>query len=193
MSKEWFYQLMGSEFGPLNSAELRHKVTRGEIFPDTPVRMGNSARWVDASQIKGLFDIPAAPALTAASPTVKPTVPAPPADASIKSTGAVEQSSSQKIEPPATPQDDLLDAHAANEDFEFFNFVGFRQALSAPLYDVVDAFRQKKAWTMTQITRRALAEFVGRPELAEDQPPVTTEQTPTETATSISAAANVER
>ena len=125
MSKEWFYQLMGSEFGPLSSVELRQKVTRGEITTDTPIRSGNSARWVDASQIKGLFDIPTPPA------------PLPPA---ARTTTPEAQQSTPA--PTSPDEEDQLDAHSDNEEYEFFKFVGFRQALTAKLYDEVDSLRR---------------------------------------------------
>ncbi|MDA0831763.1 MAG: DUF4339 domain-containing protein [Planctomycetota bacterium] len=157
MSKEWFYQLMGSEIGPLSSVELRQKVTRGEITTDTPIRSGNSARWVDASQIKGLFDIPTPPA------------PLPPA---ARTTTPEAPEAQQSTPAPTSPdEEDQLDAHSDNEEYEFFKFVGFRQALTAKLYDEVDSLRLKQGWTMTQITRHALAAFVGKPELGEDSPP----------------------
>jgi hypothetical protein len=57
------------------------------------------------------------------------------------------------------------------ENFEFFQFVGFRQAITPALYDVLAAHVQKHGLSITQVTRRALAEFLGRKDLAEDKQP----------------------
>jgi hypothetical protein len=57
------------------------------------------------------------------------------------------------------------------ENFEFFQFVGFRHAISPALYDLLVAHVQEHGLSITQVTRRALAEFLGRKDLAEDKQP----------------------
>lgn len=56
---EWFYQSMGSEAGPISSAELKQKAAAGVITPDTLIRQGKSGAWVAAVKANGLFKPPA--------------------------------------------------------------------------------------------------------------------------------------
>ena len=55
MSMQWYFQVMGAEFGPLTSAELKEKVQIGQIQPDTLVRSGQDGKWIPADRWKGLL------------------------------------------------------------------------------------------------------------------------------------------
>lgn len=54
MAAEWFYQLMGSQLGPVSGAELLALAQRGTITHDTLVRKGANGNWVSAQQVQGL-------------------------------------------------------------------------------------------------------------------------------------------
>jgi len=51
---------------------------------------------------------------------------------------------------------------------EFYDFVGFREAISPVLHHAVRQYLTQQHMTMTQLNRRALATFIARPELAGD-------------------------
>lgn len=54
MASKWFYQVMGSQVGPVSSAELLSLARRGTITHDTLVRKGDNGDWVFAERVKGL-------------------------------------------------------------------------------------------------------------------------------------------
>jgi hypothetical protein len=60
------------------------------------------------------------------------------------------------------------DDDSAPPSVEFYSFVGFREAISPVLYDAVKQFVSDRGITMNQLNRRALADFIQRPELASD-------------------------
>ncbi|MFN0195957.1 MAG: DUF4339 domain-containing protein [Planctomycetaceae bacterium] len=179
MSKEWFYQLMGTEFGPIASIELRKKAQRGEIAPDTPVRMASSDRWIDASAVKGLFDPPEPPPSVKVSPLLSAheTIRSAPTSKSSADAKPMPDNFEKVFSVPTTTDEDL-EHHDANDEYEFFRFVGFRQAISEKLFAEVETYRLKHSMTMTQMTRRALAELIGKPELAVDRPNEPPEESP---------------
>lgn len=188
MAKPWFIQVMGSEIGPLTPAELADKVKRGQIEPDTLVRAGPDGKWLPASRVKGLLDLAAPP----------PELPPAPPPRVVKSGVPKESLSETTAAAPATFQSAPHIALAGNENesayhltgdnaeaevseahsdvYEFFQFVGFRQAISPALYDVLHAHVTKHGTSITQVTRRALAEFLGRKDLAEDPKPKSAEE-----------------
>ena len=178
MSKQWYFQVMGAEIGPITPAEMMDKVKRGQILPDTLVRNGPDGKWLPADRVKGLLPKPEAP------PPPAPTAPTP---ASVPAPAAANNSSV-----PASPtaaaslatiEDEITyhltgnttDAHQTakpeSESFEFFEFVGFRHAITPALHGVLVAYASKHGLSVTQITRQALAKFLGRPELGEDKKP----------------------
>src|SRR4051794_40098840 len=55
MAAEWYFRVMGTEFGPVSPPELVQQAADGKITPDTEVRKGD-APWVPASKVAGLFD-----------------------------------------------------------------------------------------------------------------------------------------
>ena len=55
MAQDWFYQIMGTECGPLSSFELKQLAQIGKISPDTLVKKGASGNWVLADKVKGLL------------------------------------------------------------------------------------------------------------------------------------------
>ena len=55
MATEWYCDFMGKIVGPLTSSELLHRVKRGEISEQTPIRKNNS-KWFPAGEVNGLFD-----------------------------------------------------------------------------------------------------------------------------------------
>ena len=55
MAAEWYFRVMGAEFGPISASELVEQAADGKIGPDTEVRKGDGA-WIPASRVAGLFD-----------------------------------------------------------------------------------------------------------------------------------------
>ena len=56
MASNWYYKLMGEEFGPLTSSELRQHAADGKLTRDVYIRRNNDDRWVSAESVRGLFD-----------------------------------------------------------------------------------------------------------------------------------------
>jgi hypothetical protein len=63
-------------------------------------------------------------------------------------------------------EDDATISHPPS--VEFYDFVGFREAISPALHDAVKQFALDRGLTINQLNRRALADFIQRPELASD-------------------------
>lgn len=205
MSKQWYYEVMGSTVGPLTSAELRQGVLSGKIQPDTPVRLGTDGKWQSADRIKGLLDAPTAPSSvppasqkgTAATTSPPPVAPA--AAALTASTDAPRMSLAAGDSDDATYHFSGESAdHAAGHDpppteYDFFRFVGFEQALGTALHAVLCEYCHVHHLTMTQATRRAIAELVQRKDLSGEQtagaPPVAAEAAPAATAPAGAASA----
>ncbi len=68
MAAEWYFRVMGTEFGPLTAPELVQKVSAGRITPETDVRKGDG-HWIAAAKVSGLFDRAAQANATASKPT----------------------------------------------------------------------------------------------------------------------------
>jgi hypothetical protein len=170
MAKPWYFQMMGAEIGPLTPAELMDRVKLGQIQPDTLVRSGKDGKWIPADRWKGL--LPAKEATTA-----------PPPAASVASAAATAAPASGQSKSPPVDDDDEMIYHMQGEadhgpvpysepdEYDFFQFVGFRHAISPKLYDAVVAYSNQHRMTLTKITRRGIAQFIGKPELGEDKPP----------------------
>jgi len=75
MAAEWFYQVMGQQFGPVSSAELRALAAAGTVQPDTLVRKGTDGEWVFASRVHGLFEPSGSPPTVADRPAAKNSTP----------------------------------------------------------------------------------------------------------------------
>jgi len=227
MAREWYFEMMGQAIGPLNVAELKEKVSSGQIQSDTMVRKGSEGKWTFAERVKGLISTPAIEdvASNGSSPETKPVVAktstthptAPmtgskgvkgerpqathsstsgtigsrvPSPAQSPSTFVVHKDhdhdhkgeKSSQNHPAATPASVVEHIHirtmhlTGEEDdeetpppsMEFYDFVGFREAISPVLHDAVKQFAHERGLTMSQVNRRALAEFIERPELASD-------------------------
>jgi len=182
MTREWYFQVMGQELGPLSVGELKAKVANGQIQPDTLVRKTAEGKWIFAGKVKGLFAVPdePPPAPVAPHPVAKPkssaTLPVmsgsathakPGSSAEIATRSGAKPPSSATI--PATfvtLVEEQLDS--APPSVEFYSFVGFREAISPVLHDAVKQFVSDRGITMSQLNRRALADFIQRPELASD-------------------------
>ena len=80
MAAEWYFRVMGAEFGPVSATELVEQAANGKISPDTEVRKGEGA-WVQASRVAGLFDKASQAKVTTAKTSVPP--PLPNEDASV--------------------------------------------------------------------------------------------------------------
>jgi hypothetical protein len=76
MESQWFYKLMGEEFGPCSAHELKEKAVLGKIRQDSLVRKDIDGRWVSAWRVKGLFDVK--PKLSPVPQTVSIADPIPP-------------------------------------------------------------------------------------------------------------------
>jgi hypothetical protein len=176
MTREWYFQAMGQELGPLSVAELKAKVASGLIQPDTLVRKGTEGKWVFGGNVKGLF--PEAPAAD-----VPPPAPAakPKSSATMATVPPVKPGSSHEVpvkgnskSTPLVPvraitielAEDAADSNSPS--LEFYDFVGFREAISPVLHDAIKQFVSDRGMTLCQLNRRALADFIKRPELASD-------------------------
>jgi len=178
MAKEWFYQLMGVDFGPISSAELKREVQQGRIQPDTLVRGAPDGKWQAADRIKGLIEPPPvvepppkpAPPKPAPAPVVAPPAATEAATIGIPLAGAAPRSaandrtyhfageSSAEIAIPEAP---------GSGEFDFFQMVGFEMALGSPLYQVLLERCRTQNLTITEVTRQAIAEHLGRKDLLE--------------------------
>ncbi len=167
MAKEWYFQVMGSELGPVSSAELKQRVLRGQIQADTLVRAAPDGKWQSADRVKGLID-PPAPAVVAPKTaavttpaTVETTIGIPLAQATpaTERTYHVAGDTAVEITPPDEP---------VSGEYDFFQFVGFEQALGVRLHQALVIHCRKQHLTLTQATRRALAQFLGRKDLLEE-------------------------
>lgn len=180
MTREWYFQVMGQELGPLSVGELKAKVANGQIQPDTLVRKTAEGKWLFAGKVKGLFGVPeepppapiATPKSSATMPVVKPkssaTIPVMSDSTARSKPGSRPPPPSSATIPVHAIRLDEDDADSAPPSVEFYNFVGFREAISPVLYDAVKKFVSDRGITMSQLNRRALADFIQRPELASD-------------------------
>jgi hypothetical protein len=193
MSKQWYYEVMGAPVGPITSIELRDCVHTRRILPETRIRLGADGKWQTADRVKGLFDAPdASPAKTAGTPAPdkKATAAKTEAKITIAETATAEMNTVQTAEikiqlaglspardmrgTPASPnvgaapaQADAVDDTSSNE-YDFFKFVGFEEAIGTALNGVLTEYCRIHRVTMAQTTRRALAEFLGRKDLSGD-------------------------
>ena len=55
MRDEWHCKIGDRTRGPLTAAELRELASSGELQPDSMVRRGHMARWVQAARVRGLI------------------------------------------------------------------------------------------------------------------------------------------
>ena len=189
MAKPWYFQMMGAEIGPLTPAELMDRVNLGQVQPDTLVRSGKDGKWIPADRWKGLL-----PSKGAEEEEVEP-APAPttklsePASAKTKP-ATTENTPTIRLDDDDDDDDDPLYhmkgeaaptgpvAFSHPDEYDFFQFVGFRHAISHPLYDAMVIYSHQHQLTVTQITRRAIAQFIGKPELGQDKPPAAPEAEP---------------
>ena len=177
MAKPWYFQVMGTEVGPLTSAELMEKVAIGQIQPDTLVRSGKDGKWVPADRWKGLLpsnEQKAEAAEAARSASAAKTEPGSAADAPIKLDNNDDDDPLYHMKGEAAAAGGPV-PFTHPDEYDFFQFVGFRHAISHPLYDALVIYSHQQQLTVTQITRRAIAKFIGRPELGEDKPPPSSE------------------
>lgn len=182
MAKEWYFEVMGAELGPVSSAELKQRVQRGQIQADTPVRAAPDGKWLTADRIKGLLDPPAViptplTKQTTATATsriamTETTDDIPLAQASpAERTYHVKGDTSVDITPPEEP---------VSGEYDFFQFVGFEQALGVRLHQALIEHCHKQHRTLTEVTRRALAHFINRKDLLEETQPETAAALPAE-------------
>lgn len=182
MTREWYFQAMGQELGPLSVGELKAKVANGQIQPDTLVRKTVEGKWVFAGKVKGLFVVPEGmpPEPVPSHPTAKPKsstilpivsgagVPAKPGSGADITAKVASKPSSSTTVPVTFIKLAEEESETSPPSVEFYSFVGFREAISPVLYDAVKQFVSDRGITMNQLNRRALADFIQRPELASD-------------------------
>jgi hypothetical protein len=177
MLKQWYFQVMGAEIGPISSAELKEKVKRGQIQPETLVRVGTDGKWQPAARVKGLLD-PPAPRPSPPAPTSDadrpPTTPARVSSATTPAavSGRVTISEERTYHLAGQALSDASSSSTTPEsrEYEFFEFVGFDLAIGHALHQVLLDHCHQHQQTITQVTRRAIAAFLGRKDLAEDVP-----------------------
>ena len=85
MKSEWFFKIMGQEFGPHSSAEMKHFAIMGRITPGTLVRKGRDGKWTDAAKVQGLLDSQSAanktpPPVVSPASLTPPPIPSVPAN-----------------------------------------------------------------------------------------------------------------
>jgi hypothetical protein len=179
MAKPWYFQMMGAEIGPLTPAELMDRVKLGQVQPDTLVRSGSDGKWIPADRWKGL--------LPSKEVEVEP-APAPAKESSEPTSLGTKQETVERVNKiRLDDEDDPLYhlkgeaapsgpvAYSHPDEYDFFQFVGFRHAISHPLYDAMVIYSHQHQKTVTHITRQAIAKFIGKPELGQDKPPAAPE------------------
>ena len=172
MAKQWFFQLMGAEMGPVSSAELKRRAEQGQIQPDTLIRNGKNAQWHTAVRVKGLF-CESQPK----SDTAEPDSEEQGLDADLLfgiepedylfGAELDEASASDPIQPAPEPQPDP-EAQPPLHKPQFFDMWECKQAIPRELNEALQEYMEKHGLSAAQVNRQALAEFVGRPELGED-------------------------
>jgi hypothetical protein len=177
MAKEWFYQVMGAELGPISSAELKRKAQLGQIQFDTPVRAAPEGKWQAAERIKGLIDPPPVVATPAAPPVHKP-VAAPTTTHAAADTATLSVPLASATKPAAGPDrtyhfagDSSTEIPVTDEpasgEYDFFQMVGFELALGTRLHQALLERCRTQHVTITEVTRQAIAEHLGRKDLLE--------------------------
>jgi hypothetical protein len=58
MATQWYYKVMGEEFGPVSPSQLKQLALARQVLQDTLVRKGTEGDWVLAERVKGLFGGP---------------------------------------------------------------------------------------------------------------------------------------
>lgn len=172
--KEWYFQVMGQELGPFSAAELKTKVDSGQIQSDTMVRRGVDGKWLFAERVKGLLPAKPEPPPVTARPKSSATMPvvqhvpprSSPATMPLSGDGP-PPGVNRMVSISLVGDDDESDA-TKGPSVEFYDFVGFREAISPVLHHAVRQYQNEHRLTMTQINRRALAAFIARPDLASD-------------------------
>ena len=53
-NEQWYYQIMGSTFGPVDHGELRHLIRIGDIGRDTFVKPATQEDWYTADRFEEL-------------------------------------------------------------------------------------------------------------------------------------------
>jgi hypothetical protein len=51
---QWYFKIMGEEFGPFTSSQLKELAKSGQLGRETSVRRGDSS-WTPATKVRGLF------------------------------------------------------------------------------------------------------------------------------------------
>lgn len=174
MAKPWYFQMMGAEIGPLTPAELMDRVKLGQLQPDTLVRSGKDGKWIPADRWKGLLPSKEVEVETASAPAKETSEPT-----SAKTKPVAENTDRIRLDDDDDPLYHMKGeaapsgpvAYSHPDEYDFFQFVGFRHAISHPLYDAMVIYSHQHQQTVTQITRQAIAKFIGKPELGQDKPP----------------------
>ncbi len=66
MAADWYCEIDGEQHGPVTAAQLKQLAAEGKLKPSHPVWKEGMQKTVPAQTVKGLFDAPAANAITAA-------------------------------------------------------------------------------------------------------------------------------
>lgn len=89
MAREWYCEVEGRLYGPLEPADLKHMAKRGDLRPTDKIRQGDAGKWVEARKAKGLFNRPSSRAEPMSAAPIAP-------EASVA------------IKDSATPDDDAI-------------------------------------------------------------------------------------
>ena len=54
MAQHWYYRLDNKVYGPVSADSFRRLAAEGKLSEETPVRLGESGKWVKAQCVKGL-------------------------------------------------------------------------------------------------------------------------------------------
>lgn len=100
MAAEWYFRVMGTEFGPVSTQKLIQQAVDGKISPDTEIRKGNGA-WIPASKVAGLFDRAASGKLAPAAASLsEPPQPPPPHRPPLEEVNVFVPAEKQPLPPP---------------------------------------------------------------------------------------------
>ncbi len=96
MVAQWFYQTAeGLQSGPIDAKELCRLANSGIVRPNTLIRQSESANWVLAERVRGLFQPPMPP--PASSSMVKATLVQPPVPPPLQSALRESEAPSRRV------------------------------------------------------------------------------------------------
>ena len=137
MASEWYYQIMGQQFGPVSAAELRALASAGTVARDTLICKRGEGRWVRAEKVQGLFE----------RNDSRP-APAVPVSEKKSANSAAASSTEKELRAPTSPPP--LPLPQANE-----------QPDSQPVFNWTEVISKPRFWLCVAISLATGVAFVG--------------------------------